>query len=226
MIICQNMLRRSVSPWRIHDHTSKRLSIPHQRNLKAENRDQVMYRFTSQCRVVRVVQLRRWGPESWDGQGKDEAPLFYQGVDDFTEKARPVLTEKCWEWKTMLHAWKVIMKNLCEGLLSLLSWWCTWCICQISCSVRKLQGSDEHDRWSTSDLSQDGGGSVGTSNAERQLMSLKSFVESAPSPLQAKTHMRIRIIRARRSLQVLTWKMPAPWNSGIWTVPKQQELAT
>lgn len=32
--------------------------------------------------------VRRWGPESWDGAGKDEAPLFYQGVDDFTEKAR------------------------------------------------------------------------------------------------------------------------------------------
>eukprot|EP00913_Durusdinium_trenchii_P016611 g15615.t1 len=32
------------------------------------------------------VMYGRWGPESWDGQPKDEAPLFYQGVDDFTEK--------------------------------------------------------------------------------------------------------------------------------------------
>ena len=49
--------------------------------------------------------LRRWSSEAWDGQPKDEAPLFYQafrsefriltsqieakkGVDEFTEKAQ------------------------------------------------------------------------------------------------------------------------------------------
>jgi hypothetical protein len=32
------------------------------------------------------VMYGRWGPESWDGKPKDEKPLFYQGVDEFTEK--------------------------------------------------------------------------------------------------------------------------------------------
>lgn len=32
------------------------------------------------------VMYGRWGPESWNGKPKAEKPLFYQGVDDFTEK--------------------------------------------------------------------------------------------------------------------------------------------
>eukprot|EP00931_Biecheleriopsis_adriatica_P046431 TRINITY_DN2665_c1_g1_i6.p1 TRINITY_DN2665_c1_g1~~TRINITY_DN2665_c1_g1_i6.p1 ORF type:complete len:417 (-),score=110.60 TRINITY_DN2665_c1_g1_i6:66-1316(-) len=32
------------------------------------------------------VMYGRWGPESWDGKPKAEKPLFYQGVDDFTEQ--------------------------------------------------------------------------------------------------------------------------------------------
>lgn len=40
------------------------------------------------------VMYGRWGPESWDGQPKDEAPLFYQGVDDFTEKVLTGMTDE------------------------------------------------------------------------------------------------------------------------------------
>jgi hypothetical protein len=32
------------------------------------------------------VMYGRWGPEAWDGKPKKEKPLFYQGVDEFTEK--------------------------------------------------------------------------------------------------------------------------------------------
>lgn len=36
----------------------------------------------------------RWGPESWDGKPKDSKPLFYQGVDDFTEKILLEMTDE------------------------------------------------------------------------------------------------------------------------------------
>lgn len=32
------------------------------------------------------VMYGRWGPETWDGKPHKEKPLFYQGVDKFTEK--------------------------------------------------------------------------------------------------------------------------------------------
>ncbi|CAE8626781.1 unnamed protein product [Polarella glacialis] len=40
------------------------------------------------------VMYGRWGPESWDGQPKDESPLFYQGVDEFTEKILIEMTDE------------------------------------------------------------------------------------------------------------------------------------
>merc|ERR1719440_1408946 len=36
----------------------------------------------------------RWGPESWDGKPKDTKPLFYQGVDEFTEKVLIAMTDE------------------------------------------------------------------------------------------------------------------------------------
>ena len=40
------------------------------------------------------VMYGRWSPESWDGNAKDEAPLFYQGVDDFTETVLTGMTDE------------------------------------------------------------------------------------------------------------------------------------
>mmetsp|Transcript_26497 Transcript_26497/g.61256 ORF Transcript_26497/g.61256 Transcript_26497/m.61256 type:complete len:420 (-) Transcript_26497:134-1393(-) len=40
------------------------------------------------------VMYGRWSDESWDGQPKAEKPLFYQGVDDFTEKVLLGMTEE------------------------------------------------------------------------------------------------------------------------------------
>jgi len=40
------------------------------------------------------VMYGRWGPESWDGKPKAEKPLFYQGVDDFTEKVLVGMTDE------------------------------------------------------------------------------------------------------------------------------------
>jgi len=40
------------------------------------------------------VMYGRWGPESWDGKPKDEKPLFYQGVDEFTEKVLTGMTDE------------------------------------------------------------------------------------------------------------------------------------
>jgi hypothetical protein len=40
------------------------------------------------------VMYGRWGPESWDGKPKDEKPLFYQGVDEFTEKVLLGMTDE------------------------------------------------------------------------------------------------------------------------------------
>merc|ERR1719230_452257 len=40
------------------------------------------------------VMYGRWGPESWDGKPKSSKPLFYQGVDDFTEKILTQMTEE------------------------------------------------------------------------------------------------------------------------------------
>lgn len=40
------------------------------------------------------VMYGRWGPESWDGQPKDAAPLFYQGVDEFTETVLLGMTDE------------------------------------------------------------------------------------------------------------------------------------
>merc|ERR1712151_616112 len=40
------------------------------------------------------VMYGRWGPESWDGKAKKEKPLFYQGVDAFTEKVLIGMTDE------------------------------------------------------------------------------------------------------------------------------------
>merc|ERR1712039_325885 len=40
------------------------------------------------------VMYGRWGPESWDQKPKDKKPLFYQGVDDFTEKVLLGMTDE------------------------------------------------------------------------------------------------------------------------------------
>merc|ERR1719230_1271485 len=52
------------------------------------------------------VMYGRWGPESWDGKPKGEKPLFYQGVDDFTEKILTQMTEEvqqvCKKMETMV----------------------------------------------------------------------------------------------------------------------------
>merc|ERR1719265_3135150 len=40
------------------------------------------------------VMYGRWGPESWDGKAKSEKPLFYQGVDEFTEKVLLGMTDE------------------------------------------------------------------------------------------------------------------------------------
>jgi len=40
------------------------------------------------------VMYGRWGPESWDGKAKAEKPLFYQGVDDFTETVLLGMTDE------------------------------------------------------------------------------------------------------------------------------------
>jgi len=40
------------------------------------------------------VMFGRWGPESWDGKPKAEKPLFYQGVDDYTEKVLVGMTDE------------------------------------------------------------------------------------------------------------------------------------
>jgi len=40
------------------------------------------------------VMYGRWCPEQWDGQAKSEKPLFYQGVDDFTETALLGMTKE------------------------------------------------------------------------------------------------------------------------------------
>lgn len=40
------------------------------------------------------VMYGRWGPESWDGKPKTQKPLFYQGVDDFTEKVLVGMTDE------------------------------------------------------------------------------------------------------------------------------------
>jgi len=40
------------------------------------------------------VMYGRWSPESWDGKAKDEKPLFYQGVDDFTETVLNGMTDE------------------------------------------------------------------------------------------------------------------------------------
>jgi len=40
------------------------------------------------------VMYGRWGPESWDGKAKDAKPLFYQGVDEFTEKVLVEMTDE------------------------------------------------------------------------------------------------------------------------------------
>lgn len=36
----------------------------------------------------------RWNPESWDGKPMDAKPLFYQGVDDYTEKVLVAMTDE------------------------------------------------------------------------------------------------------------------------------------
>jgi len=40
------------------------------------------------------VMYGRWSPESWDCNAKDDKPLFYQGVDDFTETVLRGMTDE------------------------------------------------------------------------------------------------------------------------------------
>jgi len=40
------------------------------------------------------VMFGRWNPEVWDGKPKDVAPLFYQGVDDYTETVLLGMTDE------------------------------------------------------------------------------------------------------------------------------------
>lgn len=40
------------------------------------------------------VMYGRWCPDVWDGKPVDESPLFYQGVDDFTEKILLGMTDE------------------------------------------------------------------------------------------------------------------------------------
>jgi len=40
------------------------------------------------------VMYGRWGPEAWDKTPKDENPLFYQGVDEYTEKVLLAMTDE------------------------------------------------------------------------------------------------------------------------------------
>jgi ketopantoate reductase len=40
------------------------------------------------------VMYGRWSPEVWDGKAKAEKPLFYQGVDDFTETVLLGMTDE------------------------------------------------------------------------------------------------------------------------------------
>jgi len=55
------------------------------------------------------VMYGRWGPDVWDGKPVDENPLFYQGVDEFTEK---VLLEMTEEVQTLCRK----MESLVPGL--------------------------------------------------------------------------------------------------------------
>lgn len=40
------------------------------------------------------VMYGRWNPEVWDGKAKSEKPLFYQGVDDYTETVLLSMTDE------------------------------------------------------------------------------------------------------------------------------------
>merc|ERR1712151_916161 len=40
------------------------------------------------------VMFGRWNPEVWDGKAKAEKPLFYQGVDAYTEKVLLTMTDE------------------------------------------------------------------------------------------------------------------------------------
>lgn len=55
------------------------------------------------------VMFGRWNPEVWDGAPKDSKPLFYQGVDDYTEDVLVKMTEE-----TQAVCRK--MEALCPGL--------------------------------------------------------------------------------------------------------------
>jgi len=56
------------------------------------------------------VMYGRWGPESWDGKPKEKKPLFYQGVDDLTEK---VLTGMTDEVQTVCREMEKLVPGLC-----------------------------------------------------------------------------------------------------------------
>jgi len=56
------------------------------------------------------VMYGRWGPESWDGKAKEEKPLFYQGVDDFTEQILNGMTD---EVQTVCREMEKIVPGLC-----------------------------------------------------------------------------------------------------------------
>merc|ERR1712232_1412872 len=55
------------------------------------------------------VMYGRWCPEVWDGKAKSEKPLFYQGVDDFTEAILNGMTDE-------VQAVCRKMETLCPGL--------------------------------------------------------------------------------------------------------------
>lgn len=40
------------------------------------------------------VMYGRWGPETWDGKPVNQKPLFYQGVDEHTEKVLNAMTDE------------------------------------------------------------------------------------------------------------------------------------
>jgi len=56
------------------------------------------------------VMYGRWGPESWDGKPKEKKPLFYQGVDDVTEKVLIGMTD---EVQTVCREMEKLVPGLC-----------------------------------------------------------------------------------------------------------------
>lgn len=67
------------------------------------------------------VMYGRWGPEAWDGQPKDECPLFYQGVDEYTEKVLIAMTD---EVQAVCRKIESIVPSLdCKDACTLKQWY-------------------------------------------------------------------------------------------------------